>query len=169
MATNVFNGDTHVNGSLTVKTFVPPAGCIDNAAVKANAQIAASKLVNRQRFTHTQSGTVAAATEYIFIARAACTIAAIEACIPDTIATGADRTVNVDLQKSTGAGAFATVLSATIEFDNGSVLRTVSTGTLASDTLVDGDILRLVITVAGSAGNQAVGLIVNVTVDENGL
>lgn len=169
MATNVFNGDTHVNGSLTVKTLVPSASSVSNSHIAAGANIDADKLVNRQQFTHTQSGTVAAATEYMFVARAAGELVALEACIPDTIATGADRTVTLDLQKSTGAGAFATVLSSTIVFNNGSVLRTLSTGTFSSNTFVDGDIFKLTVAVAGAAGNQAVGLVANLTVDENGL
>jgi hypothetical protein len=80
--------------------------------------------------------------------------------------TGADRTITVDLQKSTGGAAFATVLSATIGFVDASVERVATAATISSTALTDGDILQVVVTVAGAAGNQATGLTVTLTYDE---
>jgi hypothetical protein len=94
------------------------------------------------------------------------TLKSFEAVICGAIATGADRTISVDLQKSTGAGAFATVLTAPIGFTNVSVLRTAVAAALASASLVDGDVLRVVVTVAGAAGAQATGLLVTLTYSE---
>lgn len=102
----------------------------------------------------------------IHIARASGTLKAFEAIIA-TVATGADRTVTVDLQKSTGSGAFATVLSATIGFTNASAVRTIASGTISGTTFVDGDIFQIVVTVAGAAGNQAQGLLVALNFEEN--
>lgn len=84
------------------------------------------------------------------------------------VATGADRTITVDVQKSTGAGAFATIMTATIGFTNASAVRTAVSGTLAAGagTLVAGDILQVVVTVAGAAGNQATGLTVSLKIRE---
>lgn len=90
-----------------------------------------------------------------------------QGAICGAIATGADRTVTVDLQKSTGAGAFATVLSGTIGFTNASVLRTPVSGVISSSALVAGDILRVIVTVAGSASAQATGLVVTLTYAES--
>jgi len=52
------------------------------------------------------------------------------------------------------------------EQQHGSVLRTVSAATLSVTTLVDGDILRVVIVVAGAAGNQAFGVAATCIYDE---
>ncbi len=72
------------------------------------------------------------------------------------------------MKKSTGAGAFATVLASTLVFTNASVLRTAVAATLgATLTYVVGDIFQLYVTVAGAAGNQALGLAVDLFLAEN--
>lgn len=168
MSQTTFTNEVNVIGNLSCKTFNVSTASITNAMVSATAAIAATKLQGEFTLRHTQTSTVAAATEYLRIIRGATgTIVDIEACITETIATGADRTVTIDLLKSTGAGAFATVLSSTIVFNNASVLRTITTGTISSASLVDGDILQLTVAVAGAAGNQAEGLIVTVTLRED--
>jgi hypothetical protein len=164
---DIVNNDLHVNGTLTARAFSAPAGAITNAGVAANAAIDDTKLKNRSDLVHSQSGTVAAATQYLKVMRAAGTVLLIEAAITETIATGADRTITIDLAVSTGGGAFASILTGTIGFTNASVLRDLTTGSIASPTLVDGDILRLTVAVAGAAGNQALGLVVNVQVSES--
>jgi hypothetical protein len=158
-----------VRGTLSATRLLPPAGSIANAAIQADAEIDETKLQHRHALHYSATGTVVAATEYIHIMPVDGALLSIEAAITEIIATGADRTVNVDLQKSTGAGAFATVMTATIEFDNASVLRTAVAGVLASTALVAGDILKIVITVAGAAGNQALGLVVTVELREDGV
>jgi hypothetical protein len=164
MARTVLSGDVHVSGTLSSGDLSPPAGSIDNTAIQAGAAgnyVAATKLEHQFALPYTQdAGTpVAAATKDIHIVEGATgEVAWVKAAITGTIATGADRTVTVDLQKSTGAGAFATVLTTTIVLDNASVLRTAEEAVVkvdGSEDLVTGDILRVVITVAGAAGNQA--------------
>jgi Concanavalin A-like lectin/glucanases superfamily len=81
-------------------------------------------------------------------------------------ATGGDRTINVDIQKSTGGGAFATIMSATIAITNATTIRVPVSGTFSNTSLVDGDILQAVVTVAGSAGAQAQGLLLNLWLRE---
>ena len=88
------------------------------------------------------------------------------AAINGAIATGADRTVTVDLQKSTAGGAFSTVLSSTIGFTNASVLRTPVSGTINSPAYSALDEFRVVVSVAGSASAQATGLIVRAVFSE---
>jgi hypothetical protein len=147
-----------------------PAGSISNGLISSSANIAASKAIRHQSIDVELFGpstTVTALTKDIHIVRgSAGTLVGIEGVICGAIATGADRTIAVDLQKSTGAGAFATVLSSTVDFSNVSVLRTAVAGVLNSTALLDGDILRLVVTVAGSASAQATGLLVTVTLEE---
>lgn len=170
MSQTTIPNDLHVQGALSCQTFSPPASSITNAAIVANAAIAATKVVHRRGLDYCQlaSGAIAAETRELHIVYGATgTLIAFKAAITGTIATGADRTVTVDLHKSTGAAAFATVLSATIGFTNASVLRTVVSGTINSTSLVAGDILRIVVTVAGSAGNQALGLVATLTLDED--
>lgn len=141
---------------------------LTNTNIAADAGIRATKLEGEFNFTHSQTSTIAAATQYLRVIRGGeGTIVAIEAAITEAIATGADRTVTIDLQKSTGGGAFATVLSSTIQFTNASTLRAVSAGTISTSGVVDGDILKVTVAVAGAAGAQATGLVVSVTLRED--
>lgn len=169
MPQSIHDGDLVVTGTLSPRRFAPPASSIGGTAINSADPVPATKLEGEFNLSYSQDGAVVADTAYLRIIRGATAdVVAVEACVTETIATGADRTVNVDLQKSTGAGAFATILTATIELDNASVLRTVSTGALTGGAaLVDGDLLRLVVTVAGAAGNQAEGLLVTVTLRED--
>lgn len=158
--------DVYVNGQLSSKTFSPPAASIGNAAITGT--IVATKLESAFNLSYAQTGTVVAATTYLRIVRGATAeVVSIEAAITETIATGADRTVTIDLKRSTAGGAFATVLSAPIVLDNTNVLRTLEAGTVSLPDLVDGDILQLTVAVAGAAGNQALGLVVAVTLRED--
>ncbi len=142
-------------------------GLVD-ANVDAAAAIKSTKLQHRFEFAHSQTGTIGAAKEYVRIVRGAtANVLQIEAAVTEVLATDVSRTVTVDLQKSTGGGAFASILSATIVLDTSSVLYVPEAGTLASGALTDGDLLRIVVTVAGGAGAQAQGLLVSVTIDED--
>lgn len=162
----VFNSEACHFKYLSAENFTLTSGTLGNAAIQTNAAIDDTKLKHRYSFVLSQTGAVVAATEYLRIMQAAGTVLSVEAAITEVVATGADRTITIDLQKSTGGGAFATVLSATIEFDNASVLRTISVGGISSAALVDGDILKLTVAVAGAAGAQAAGLVVNVVLSE---
>ncbi len=166
---SLINDNLHVNGTITAVGFQPPAGSINAAAIPAGANILTSALVHSHKKDVSQApGTaVVAATQDIHIGFFTGAVVSIKAAITGAIATGADRTVTVDLQKSTGAAAFATILTGVITFNNVSTLRAVTAGTLSSVTWIAGDILRVVVAVAGAAGAQAQGLIVTVTLDEN--
>lgn len=166
MAQDQLNNDVHVNGTLSAKAFNAPASSITNAAIIQNAGIEATKVVHQQAPSvelFAPGVTITAVTRLLRISRAIGTLVSVEAIIT-TAATDASRTVTVDLQKSTGAGAFATVLSATIGFTNTSPIRTPVAGTFSATGLVDNDILQIVVTVAGGAGAQAQGLLVTLNV-----
>lgn len=159
---NVIPGDLQVKGSGSFGSLTLPSSAVSNSHVSSTAAIDASKLlhmVNVCTELYGPSSTVAALTKECYIAKGIGTLTSVRAAINGTIATGGDRTVTVDLQKSTAGGAFATVLSGTVGFTNGSTLRTLSTGTISSATYAAGDLFRWVVTVAGSAGNQALGLV----------
>ncbi len=134
-------------------------------------RLSAAKLIHEKSLWVSQTGTIVAATTYIFSVKGiaavgqSATIKSIRARIEEAIATGADRTVNVDLQRSANpAGAYASILAATIAFTNVSPLLRVwaPEPTLTTTVLGAGDTLRVVVTVAGAAGLQATGLLVEV-------
>ncbi len=157
--------DTLHVGTLSASAFTPPAGSIANNAVAAAAAIAYSKLDNLRSESYAQEpGTVvAAATRDLGCVKGATGgVISVQAAITGTLADDASRHVYVDIQKSTGGGSFATILTGTIDLTSSSTLNTVVDGTISSAALVTGDILRVVITVAGGSGTQADGLIVTV-------
>jgi len=171
MALSTINGDVHVNGTLSSKIMNPPANSVGNSAVKAAAAIAASKL--EHQWNHFEEVYVEGTTIVALASRMIHTVTgvtgevvAIEGWIT-TQATGADRTVTVDLEKSTAGGAFATILSTTVDITNSTTIRTAVAGILSDGNLVVGDMLRLVVTVAGSASAQAAGLFVSVVLRED--
>lgn len=164
-----FEGDVHVAGIITAQGLIPPSGSVTNNSVVADAQVATSKLVHRHVHIRDQApGSAIVAATYEFHGnRAAGTIVALEAAVTGAIATGADRTVTIDLKKSTGEAAFVTVLTSTIVLNNVSVLRRLVAAVINTTGLVDGDLLQVTVAVAGSAANQALGLLIVLTLDEN--
>jgi hypothetical protein len=136
------------------------------------AGISGSKVVHQNPGSSTANElfgpttTVTALTKTLGVARASGTIKDFSAWI-EVVASGADRTITVDLQKSTGGGAYATVCSATIGFTNVSTVRSLVAASLSTATFVSGDIFRAVVTVAGAAGAQATGLSVSFLTEEN--
>jgi GH43 family beta-xylosidase len=149
---STFGDNLHVQGTISARTINLPADSVNNAAVIAAAGISASKVEQQHSVRHeTADGTaVAASTNQVFIAygatgtvvafRVACTVAP----------TGAD-TVTVDLQKSTGGAAFATVLTGVVTLNVSSVARVVQSGTISATSFVAGDIFRIVVTASGTS------------------
>lgn len=165
----VFNSESVHFKYLSAEQFTLTGGTLGDSAIASNAGIQATKLQHRYHFFHSQSGTVAAATQYFRILQATGESLSIEAAVTEAVATGADRTVTIDLKRSTGGGAFASILTSTIVFNNVSTLRAISTGAINTSTLSDGDMLQLTVAVAGAAGAQAQGLLVSVTIRENAI
>lgn len=164
---HIWSGTNSFSGPLSLTD-----GTITNAMVNSAARIAATKLINRLPYTYRQkTGTdVATATEDIAIARAGTstttsTILSFEATCT-TAPTGGDKAFTVDLQRSTSEGAFATVLSSVLTFDNTKTSRRVYTATLSSLTFLDGDIFRVIVTTSGSTGSQGQGLLCELRLDE---
>lgn len=155
-------GTTNIVGTLNV-----PAGSITNAGILSGTNVDASKLVHRHAINYFQASgsSVASATVPIFIARGTTvTLQAIEAAI--LVAAAGAATVTIDLQKSTGAGAFATVLSSVITLNSSTVVRTATAGTINTASGTDGDIWQLVITATAGGGTLPQGLIVTLNLDE---
>ena len=111
MGRTTFNDDVHVNGTLTAARFNPPVNSVGAGAIQAAAGIEATKLehqfpVSAELFA--EGVTIAAVSSRVVhvVKGATGEVVAIEGVIFGA-ATG-DRTVTVDLQKSTGGAAFAT-------------------------------------------------------------
>jgi len=114
---------------------------------------------------HQDGGTaIVAATSVIhLVGGTKATLIRFQAAITGVIPTGGN-TVNVDLQRSTGGGAFASVLAATIPFGSTDALRTLKSATFSTTGCIAGDLLQVVITVTGSS---AQGVIVTLDLQQS--
>jgi hypothetical protein len=165
MAQDIIGGDLHVRGTLSAASFTPPASCITNAAVQAAAGIAATKLEHQfaVRYSTAAGSAVSTATVPVHIVKGATgEIVGVE--VTCTTAPTSSDTVVVDLKKSTGGGAFATVLTGTVTLNSSSTARVVYAATISNANLVDGDILEVIATVTGTTCQ---GLCVVVTLRED--
>lgn len=149
-------------------TVALPANSINENNLTTAALLPAAKLVARFAKDHRQASgaDVAAKTELIHIAKYAGIVKSVEAAIDDAI-TG-DNTVVIDLKKSTGGGAFATVLSSALTINSASAAQTAIAATVdaTKDDYVAGDVFEIVVTVTGT-GTQAQGLNVTVFFEES--
>ncbi len=139
-------------------TVTVPNQSISNATIEANAAIAADKLDHRYNPTESQPNTNATAeTRVLYRARAAGQVLAFDTGA--LVAATGNSTVTVDLQKSTGGGAFATVLTGTVQLDVGDPAIVPVAGTLvATPTYVAGDVFRIVQTISAGTGTLPTGV-----------
>jgi len=162
MSTRI-EGDVYVDGNLRSKTMNLPDSAVTNASVVAAAGISASKLEHPLHLSYSQSleTNATAGTYVVHAARASGTLKAFEVGLlvaPDTAAGSSGRTVTIDLQKSTAGGAFASVLAAAITLNSTTTVRTLTAATITGTTFIDGDILAVVVTVAGDTGTHPLGI-----------
>lgn len=161
--------DTTLKGKTTiVGQFAAPSGVITNAMIAAGAGIEASKVVHRFPLTYAQAdgASVADATQTLYVAAAAGTVKSVEVGLGGAAAVGA-ATVDVDILKSTGGGAFASMLSAAITVDSSTVIRTSEVGTISSGSYADGDILQVSVDATAGGGTLPQGIVVTVICEEN--
>ena len=164
-----FPGDVIISGGLTVGSMALPAGSIGNSQIAALAGLDASKVVHRDWMEHELFGPatpVAALTKRIARMTANATLLSVSVEI-EVQATGGDRTVDVDIKKSSGGGAFASILAAPIHLTNATAILTAVAGAFSNANLVAGDILEVTVAVAGIAANQAQGLGLTISLDRN--
>lgn len=138
--------------------FSVPNGSITNAAIKENAAFAADKLDHRYNPTESQPNTAATAeTRVLYRARAAGKVLAFDAGA--LVAATGNSTVTVDLQKSTGGAAFATVLTGTVQLTSASAAIVPVVGSLVvTPTYVAGDVFRIVQTISAGTGTLPTGV-----------
>lgn len=144
-----------------------PAGSVGDAHIDATDPLSTNKVTHQHAATYAQaSGAVVAdATQLFYIARATGTIAAMKVAI-DTAPTGGDKAYTVDLKKSTGGGAFASILSAVVTVNSSSTSLSVVAGTLSTATYAASDIFEIVVDASGSTGTQGYGVCVLVEFEE---
>lgn len=162
---SLIQGDVHVRGTVTANAITIPTGSITDASIAGGAGIAASKLEHQfpVRYQTVAGAAVATATHPVHVVQGA-TGTVVGLRVASVTAPTSSDTVVVDLQKSTGGGAFASVLTGTVTLDSSSVNRTAYSGTIASPSLVAGDILQVVVTVSGTTCQ---GLVVVATLAED--
>lgn len=167
---NSFDGDLIVRGTLNATRMVLPSASVTDLTVATGANINADKLEHQIEVSKqlVAPGTAITAQTHLWFINRSTTTTVIDArAAITTQATGSDRTVTVDVQKATGGGAFATIMATTINITNATPINTSVDGTVgAAGALVAGDILQVVVTVAGVAGAQAQGLVVTLTLQE---
>ncbi len=168
---NIFDSDILFRGTCTfLRGIAQAAGSVTNAMIASAAGINATKLEHQHSVNVELYGpavTIAALTKLVFACRGAtATVISVKASIY-VAADDVSRTVHVDIQKSTGGGAFATIMTATVSITNGTAIFTPVAGTINSGALVAGDVLQCVVTVAGGSGNQAKGLMLEMHVRED--
>lgn len=163
-------GTLHVE-SLTCGSFTPPAGCIDDAAIEAGANIGPSKLENLrccdvQLFS--QLTLLSTANQILHTVRGTSgTVVGFEAVqyvVPQTTANIA----YVDLQKAVaGVSTWTSVLSAPISMASSDPAYVPRAGTISSAGIADGNILRVVVTTTAAAStSNATGLSCHLTYSE---
>lgn len=146
----VNEGATDLRGSVTIK---------DGANVNPKA------LTHRHVETYEQESDTTAAAEdrVVHVAHETTTIVAVKAGAVVANVSGA--TVDVDLHKNGSS-----ILSSAIQLsDSDSAYELVDgTGNLTSTSLVAGDVLEIVVTVAAGGGTLAKGVFAQVVLHENG-
>ena len=171
MAQTIIDSDTFVRGNLTCNSMTIPAGTLTNAMVNANAAIAASKVVHRFPISYSQIGgtDVTAATVPIHIVSGQTATIESLSIMPLAAPSGGNKQITVDLKKSTGGGAYTSVLSGGTAYaiTTSATSLAVYTATVATTALVVGDTLELVVTPSGSTGTQCQGLVCTVRLSED--
>lgn len=150
--------------------FYPPVGSIGGNHITADPgnRIPASKVVHHVPICKqlaAENANIGAVTEWLYGAHAGATFSTIEVFIA-AAATG-DRTASIDFQKSSGGGSFATILSAPMAISSATAIRTAVTAAMSNTTILDGDVFKVVVTVAGSTGTQPQGLLLVIHFDGN--
>lgn len=164
-----------LKGKLVCGSIALPEESVTDAAVATAAGIQASKLQHQRAVSHRQlTGTaVVSQTEDLYVVRGRTGLllsldVVVTTAPVGTGAPGTDRKLTVDVQKGNQGAGFATLLTAPVTIDNTIAARQVVAGSLvANPALADGDTIRVVVTVSGTTGTQAQGLVATLNVRED--
>lgn len=167
MAQSTVQSDLLVMGNLSSLTLTLPVNSVTDPSVVQGANIQATKLQHQRVMTYntSTSGTAIANNTtcvYSVIASAGATVTAVKMVI-NVVPTSTD-TVVCDVQRSTGLGAYSTILTSPITFNSSSTAKSVVTASLATTSLNQNDLLQVVITGTNSSGK---GLLISIYTSEN--
>ncbi len=150
---------------VVTSTLTPPAGFLSNSHVAAGAAIDSGKLGQEPALNYYQApgSDIATATADLHVCNVAGVVDTVQAAVTGVIASG-DRSVTVDILKSTGGGAFASILTSVLTLNSSNTIRVPVDATITTTTFAATDLLRIVVTqIAGTTGTRPQGLIVSVT------
>jgi hypothetical protein len=113
---------------------------------------------SRYLYRQSRSVNVASDTQDLHIAKSAGTIINLLAVM--TGAVPASGSITVDLQRSTGGGAFATVLNSVINITNANTVRVPVSGTINTSALgyLATDVFEIVVVLSGAGGGQGLSV-----------
>lgn len=149
--------------------FEVPNNFVTKAMIKSTAGLSGAQIVRHESINIELFGpatTIAALTKWLHLVRGA-TGTIVAAQVVHAVAGTGDRTVTVDIQKSTGGSAFATMLSGTMQVLVATTIRTAVTATFSSQSVVAGDIVEAIVTLGGTTGSYPQGLLLTVTIEED--
>lgn len=144
-------------------------GKITASDIAPGANLLETDVQHRRHLHHAVAGGADAAALTIQLGRMAKSGSIVSAYVtPNAVPAGGTKTMTVDLQKSTGGGAWTTVLSSTLTINSSSTARTpVAMSLSGTPTHVAGDVYQLVVTVAGTGGTGVQGWDIDVYATEN--
>ncbi len=165
--------------SLTVGTVnVTSAANLPDSSIR-NANIAAGsvdsgKLGQEPALNYYQApgSDIATATADLHVCNVAGVVDSVQAAVTGVIASGvhalvhsrvSERSVTVDILKSTGGGAFASILTSVLTLNSSNTIRVPVDATITTTAFAAADLYRITVTqVAGTTGTRPQGLIVTV-------
>lgn len=159
-----YNGTVQFTGPVTL-----PDSAVKDSNIAAGADISYEKTQHVDHAILSQENQTAAtqSTRSIYIARAVGTVIGVKVTLM-TVAVG-DSTASIDVMKSTGGGALATILTGTVDLDSGDAAFVAVAGTLSGvPTLIAGDVIAVEIGPAVGTGTLMQGICVDVTIAEQG-
>jgi len=161
----------YVDGTLRAKAIVLSTGCVTDASVSASADISASKVEQQYSITYRQddgADVVGAIAPIHIVYGATASLMAVKVACVDAPSGGGDKAFTVDVRRANqGTPSPATVLTGVVTINNGRADCEVVSGTVASASLVSGDMLLVVVSASGTTGVQGQGLIVTLIVRED--
>mgnify|MGYP001567579947 CR=1 FL=1 len=155
--------NTHVNGELSCRSLAVPNSTIDNLAVSPSADIEATKSIQQRHKNYSQASAATATAARLVLSTVYGDTGTIVAFRAGTVTpcTG-NATITVDLYVNG-----STVLNAVITLDNANTAYQLEAATILTDTLVENDVMEIVVAVNAGTGVLGLGLFVELLTHED--
>jgi len=158
-------GDHHFTGNLSAVTMTIPSGAVSNTHVAAAAAIAASKQQHRYANNLSQPADDTSVDEdkaIHIVYGSTGEIISFEA--GSATACEGDGEINVDLRKN---GLTSSLLNSVIKLDSDNTAYVAEAGVIDSADLIDGDVVRVVISTAKTSGTVGKGVFASLLHNED--